>query len=412
MYMFGGDGEDDDSRQSAAAATASLNWRPANFRAEASLRGTISSDEDDEEPVPPQPRRTPIFAVADSEDTWMPAAAAVSARQSDKSRAQSEHLPPNPAAAPLQPQPQRARTGASVTVPGISAQFRPDRAGWVQRTYLPPYVAPAVDIGSVRDFITWRRKEIADLKKMHSQPWYQFAELVSGLSGIRLDKIIYFSPSNGLAETRPTPAPDAGLRTEEHAALLNAGGVQDDTPVDRQAYMERDLDLALGGPANAVIAAPESGHDLASRYETSRMAQWLGGARVTGTVFFAPMYTANRAAAVARVHTIPGLRNVAEDTLMTLPETRVWFATIVASLMNVSQFVEGRAPLRAGDYDKYVDRIDDAMIQLRRLRLSVADATRQQPRWSPYDSAERQTRTVLDDVRKLTLSLPGYSARP
>lgn len=251
------------------------------------------------------------------------------------------------------------------------------------------------------------------MKRLHRQAWYQFAELVAGLAGLPLDKLVYTMQT-------PTPQPpraDPGLGF--------AGDMQDgrydrpdeanDRPADREAFTRDEMELAeaLGVPS-AVVAGPVHGTDVAGRMEAARIATWLDGPRITGTVFFAPAYTANREAAMARIRAgHAGLAGASESALMTSPLTRVWFATMVASLMNVGQFVAGRAPLRGGDYDKYVDRIDEAMMQLRRITYDATTKTFSEQRrriadWTPYDTPEMQQRLALGAVRRLTLGTPGY----
>ena len=263
----------------------------------------------------------------------------------------------------------RAASGAARTMfsPRRRAEFVPERAGLMQRAFRPPYVRPAGNVETLRDVISWKRRQVDDMLRLHEQPWYRFVELVAGKSGMRLDAFVHI-------QNEQAPQPAVVAATD---GLFGGGGGGDedeeldaaaeDSATNRREYLEAELSLELAAPSSVSVPVPNTGATARERRDAARAAGWMSASRVTGVVFFSPLYTSCVEEALQRVRTSSRLLAAAPlGALTTDPAVRIWFAVVVASLANSNAFVGGLNPLRATDYAKYVDRLDEAMARLMR----------------------------------------------
>lgn len=306
----------------------------------------------------------------------------------------------NPAAVPLREfsrgvAPVQKRSGEAQRVfPGQADRFGADEAGILQRKYKKPSVQPAEDIAVVRETVAWRRRLVRDAVRLHGQPWYQFAELVAGKAGVPLDKLVRMDgvfPSS--LHEDPQVYSVRGPAGDGNGNFGDTPGQErplaDDSLSDRAAYLADALELELAGPTTGFVDAPEVGQTALERRQARDVDRWAKSARVNGVAFLTPLFTSSREEALVRVrYFAPWLEKAPLEAFTRHASVRVWFAVATGALVNVSRFTGGQAPLRAGDYEKYVDRLDEAVVRIADYTWSERDRTfvlaRPQGRFGPW----------------------------
>ena len=356
---------------------------------------TLSDDEDDASSVSFSYRRIPGAQHHDRE-----AASAVLQRLNDFAPAQTEEQP----APSVRLRQARKRVGPDPAQDLLEAA--PFPAAPRQAPPLPPQPGPP----------GWRELHVQSEVALRQEPWYQFAELVVGVAGVRMEDLVQVRREGPLSsrtwprQPRQAPAPVQSPRRQEVEEDEESPEVER-SPRARQPPPQSEPSTPRGNTgkrgnpatqrvsrktlfsgANVNEALQELENDLEGaldepnelteekmrifdrRRRALRMLQSVrddSPAQPGATVFLNPAYVSQLRIGrdMLRSKYPDTLRNVTVSALEESEDAAGFFALLVGSLYSRGQFSGGRRPLRASDYKRYAEGAAYAMLQLRYARF-------------------------------------------
>jgi len=207
-------------------------------------------------------------------------------------------------------------------------------------------------------------RDTEEERRLRQEPLYQFAQLVAGQTGQRLDELIHVRNFSASARVRfpgvavpPVPAVPVPP---------TAIGPRDDpppgTPVRRATVPD-----PIASPARA---APRRGPSMlfgaASRQDKQQYLTLLGASARQPYIVEQPLLVSNSESAFVRVvQANPRLRQTTIRELQASPVTRILFAELVASLIGLAMLRGYRRPYLQATHDWYRELGEAALRQFR-----------------------------------------------
>ena len=202
-----------------------------------------------------------------------------------------------------------------------------------------PFYAPPISDEEVQQLGLWERVYIANLSKLNEHPRYQFAGMVAAQSGIRSDQLY-------LVRTLQRELDDLEQSDDE------TDGTVDESPVNAQSGRR----MAVSGN-RADFEALIRGD--AQNVEKSR-----------GVLLLGPTLTSNEEMAldILKDQYPEELNGVQLADMEQSTAMRPMFALLVASYVNMTQYVGGRRAPHVTDYNFYGQRAKRAIERFRDAR--------------------------------------------
>lgn len=314
------------------------------------------------------------------------------------------------------------RPAPSVRLRQARKRVGPDPAQELMREGEDVVLPPAQRQPPPRGPPGWREMHVQSEIALRQEPWYQFAELVVGVAGVRMEDLLQVyrrpaplprrklprrvargeqedseespelqriprdeeprTPTKGRGNTGERggpPRPKGKGRAQVEQAITEPpsflfGGANVNESLQA---LQDDLENALDEPD---ALTDQQLRDFERRRKAVRMLQSVRD-DIPGddgaTVFLNPAYVSQLRIGrdMLRAKYPDTLRYVTVSALEESPDAAGFFALLVGSLYSRGQFSGGRRPLRASDYKRYAEGAAYAMLQMRYARFDGVAVT-------------------------------------